>query len=144
MDWKSHCYELLDAENMFESPKHRTRFRELVDCFSPYPFFTRGLCKCIYLSAWDEKHFCVMLETLTDLSLGNDTTTREMSIQGDILTEKQTDDEYYVYLLSCSLLDNKPYPVNDISQLQPEIRYIIRRALKAADLIDSLDQGNAD
>lgn len=137
MNWKEKCFAALDAEKMFEDSGHRTRCKELIDCFSGYPFFTKGVCKCVYLSAWDEKHFCVMLETLTDLSLGKETTTKEMSVKGDALAEEQTDDEYYVYQLSISLLEGKPYHISS-SEIGAETRYIIQRALKAAEIIDRL------
>ena len=138
MDWKKKCFAALNAENMFETSGHSTRFRELVDCFSGYPFFTKGVCKCVYLSAWDEEHFCILLEMLTDLSLGKETTTREMSIRGDALAEEQTSDEYYVYLLSLAFINNTPYTVTANSSIRPETRHIIQRALHASEIIDRL------
>jgi hypothetical protein len=94
MDWKNKCFAALDKEKMFENSDHRTRFKELFDCYRDYPFFSKGLCKCIYLSAWDEEHFCIMVETLTELSLGRETDTKEMSIKGDALADEQMDGEY--------------------------------------------------
>lgn len=137
MNWREKCLAALDGEKMFENSGHRTRFKELMDCYSHQPFFTRGLAKCVYLSSWDEKHFCIMLETLTDLSLGRETTTKEMSIKGDALAEEQTDEEYYVYQLSLALLDGQPFRL-DASSVSADIRYIIRRALRASEIIDSL------
>ena len=138
MSWKEKCFSALDAEKMFENSGHRTRFKELVDCYCGYPFFTKGLCKCVYLSSWDEPHFCIMVETLTELSLGRETDTREMSIKGDALAEEQTDGEYYVYQLSLAFLNNTPFRLSANPDIAPEIRYIIRRALRAAEIIDSL------
>lgn len=138
MIWKEKCLAALDNAKMFESSGHRTRFKELVDCFSYYPFFTKGLCKCIYLSAWDHEHFCIMLETLTELSLGREKTTSEMRIKGDALAEEQTDSEYYVYLLSNSFLDNTPFHLDASANVSEEVRYIIERALKASHIIDLL------
>lgn len=138
MNWKEKCFAALDTEKMFEDSGHRTRFKELVDCYSGYPFFTKGLCKCVYLSSWDEPHFCMMVETLTELSLGKETTTHEMSIKGDALAEEQTDGEYYVYQLSLAFLDGTPFRLSASSGMTPEIRYIIRRALRAAEIIDNL------
>lgn len=138
MSWKKDCYAALNAEKMFENYSHGTRFRELVDCFSGYPFFTKGLCKCMYLSAWDEEHFCVLLETLTDLSLGKETNTKEMREKGDMLAEEQTDGEFYVYHLSNAFLDGKPFQMELPESLDDSFRYIIERALKAAAIIDSL------
>ena len=138
MDWKSKCFAVLDKEKMFENSGHRTRFKELFDCYRDYPFFSKGLCKCIYLSAWDEEHFCIMVETLTDLSLGKETNTKEMSIKGDALADEQTDGEYYIYQLSIAFLDDLPFRINVSSDMTLEIRYIIRRALRASEIIDKL------
>jgi hypothetical protein len=139
MDWKKKCFAALDAENMFENAGHRSRFREMVDCFSGYPFFTKGVCKCIFMSSWDETHFCVLLETLTDLSLGKETTTKEMQVKGDAYADEQTNiDDYYMYQLSLALLDGRPFHVDEDVKLSPDYCYIIERVLKAAAIIDRL------
>ncbi|MGI6008430.1 MAG: hypothetical protein ACOX8E_13170 [Ruminococcus sp.] len=140
MKWKDKCFTALDAENMFENSGHRTRFKELMDCYSSYPFFNKGLCKCMYLSAWDEEHFCIMLETLSEMSLGKEKTTQEMRSKGDLFAEEQTNDEAYVYELSNSFLDNKPFHLKpeEASNISSEIRYIVSRALTAGEIIDSL------
>ena len=49
MGWKDQCVAALDEEKLFENSEHRTRFLELMDCYGGYPFFTKGLCKCMYL-----------------------------------------------------------------------------------------------
>lgn len=92
----------------------------------------------MYLSAWDEEHFCVLLETLTDLSLGKETNTKEMREKGDMLAEEQTDGEFYVYQLSNAFLDGKPFQLELPESLDDSFRYIIGRALKAAEIIDAL------
>ena len=84
---KDNYFSILDTGNMFEDSGHRTRFKELLDCYGDFPFFSKGLCKCMYLSAWDEEHFCIMLEILTDLSLGRETSTREMRVKGEALAQ---------------------------------------------------------
>lgn len=138
MNWKSRCLSALDAEKMFEDSKHKTRFKELLDCYSDSPFFTKGLCKCMYLSAWDDSHFLIMLETLTSLSLNMETNTKEMRDDGDSLAEAQKDGEYYVYQLSNAFLDNSPFSLNESADIAPEFRYIIERGLRAAEIIDNL------
>ena len=75
MNWKEQWIAALDKEHLFENSSHRTRFKELLDCFADYPFFTKGLCKCMYLSAWDEEHFCIMLSMLTEMSLEHEKNT---------------------------------------------------------------------
>ena len=107
MGWKENCLAALDAAKLFENSGHRTRFKELMDCYSNYPFFTKGLCKCMYLSAWDDEHFAVMLETLMDMSLGREQDTKDMQVKGDALAEERNDGEYYVYLLSGAFLEGQ-------------------------------------
>ena len=119
---KDNYFSILDTGNMFEDSGHRTRFKELLDCYGDFPFFSKGLCKCMYLSAWDEEHFCIMLEILTDLSLGRETSTREMRVKGEALAD--------------AFLDNAPYRLPEAAEVPPEILRIISRALQAAELID--------
>lgn len=138
MDWKKNCYSALDRAKMFESSGHKSRFKELLSCYGNYPFFTKGLCKCIYLSAWDEEHFCIMVETLTELSLGRETNTEEMQIKGDALAEEQEDDEAQVYRLSMAFLTGQDFLLDPDLKISSKIRYIIERALKAAEIIDQL------
>lgn len=135
---KDTYFSILDTGNMFEDSGHRTRFKELLDCYADFPFFTKGLCKCMYLSAWDDEHFCVMLEILTDMSLGKDTDTKEMRFKGEALAEERHDAEYYVYQLSNAFLDNAPYQLPETADITPEVRYIISRALEAAELIEQV------
>ena len=138
MSWKDKCLAALSAEHLFESPQHQTRFKELMDCYSDYPFFSRGLCKCMYLSAWDEEHFSIMLETLNDMVLGKERDTEDMRLRGDALAEEHTDAEYYVYELSGSFLSGEPYSPGRPANIPPESRYIISRAMDASRIIDKL------
>ncbi len=138
MKWKDKCFNALDTEKMFENSGHRTRFKELLDCYSDYPFFTKGLCKCMYLSAWDDEHFCIMLETLMEMSLGKEKDTEEMRSKGDLFAEERKDDEYYVYELSNSFLDNRTFHLDESAKISSKIRHIIACALSAARIIDNV------
>ena len=138
MGWKENCLAALDAAKLFENSGHRTRFKELMDCYSNYPIFTKGLCKCMYLSAWDDEHFAVMLETLMDMSLGREQDTKDMQVKGDALAEERNDGEYYVYLLSGAFLEDKPYILPEDADIPQEIRYIIDRAIRASAVIDEV------
>lgn len=140
MNWKEKYLSALDQADLFENSGHRTRFKELLDCYSGFPFFTKGLCKCIYLSAWDDDHFAIMLQTLTDMSLGKETDTEEMRIQGEILAREQPDTEYCVYQLSIALLTDAPFDLEKYSSAQPEIMYIMKRALEASVVIDQVEE----
>lgn len=118
MAWQEKCIKALSDQNLFKDSWHKTRFKELMDCYSNYPFFTRGLCKCMYLSAWDEEHFCIMLENLAEMTLGKEKNTNEMQNRGDILAHEQTDSQYYVYLLSCAFLKDSSFHLEEDAQIE--------------------------
>jgi hypothetical protein len=141
MSWKDESIAALDQAGLFQSSSHRTRFKELLDCFGDYPFFTKGLCKCVYLSGWDDEHFSEMLETLTEMSLGRERSTEDMSAKGESLAYESTgkDGEFCMYLLSLALLEGKPFTIPDDVTLTPHYEYIIRKALEASKVIDALD-----
>ena len=137
--WKEEFLSALDAAKLFENSGHRTRFKDLMDCYAGYPFFTKGLCKCIYLAAWDEEHFAIMLETLTDMTLGKERDTDEMLIKGDSLAEEQADEEQYVYQLSIAFLEEKPFHLDEQVTLSEPYQHIIDQAQKAAAVIDHVN-----
>ena len=138
MSWKENCIAALEAENLFENSGHLTRFKELLDCYSQYPFFSKGLCKCMYMSAWDEEHFAIMLQILMEMALGKEKDTEEMRLQGDSLAEENEGGEYYMYQLSNAFLDGREFRLEEGVQLEPRYRYILDRGLEAARVIDSL------
>ena len=141
---KSEMYvAALEENGLFETPGHRTRFKELMDCYGDYPFFSKGLCKCMYLSAWDEEHFAIIFQILSDLAIGRERNTQEMRIQGDALARdasEQTgrDGDYYVYQLSNAFLDNQEFIMPKDVKLSPEYQYIMKRALEAERVIDKV------
>ncbi len=128
----------LDEKGLFVSSGHKTRFKELVDCYGAYPFFTKGLCKCMYLFVWDEEHFAMILEILSDLAIGRERDTQEMRLQGDVLAGQQKGGEYYVFQLSNAFLDGEQFVLKGDEDISEQIRYIIRQALKAEQVIDSI------
>ena len=129
--------EALEDQGLFENPGHRTRFKELVDCYGHYPFFNPGLCKCMYLSAWDEEHFAIILQILSDLAIGRERDTEEMHIQGDALAREETGGESYMYRLSNAFLAGEEFVMDEDAELPGDYPYIISRAMEAAKVIDS-------
>lgn len=81
----------------------------------------------------------IMLETLTDMTLGRERDTDEMLIKGDALAEEQVNEEMYVYQLSISFLEEKPFHLDEHVKLSEPYRYIIDQAQKAAIVIDSVN-----
>lgn len=137
MGWKDQCVAALDEEKLFENSEHRTRFLELMDCYGGYPFFTKGLCKCMYLSAWDEEHFAILLETLMRMSLGREQNTEDMEANGEALAREEDGDEQKMYLLSCEFLEGKPCSI-DLDTVSTNTAYVMKQALKAAEIIEKL------
>lgn len=137
MGWKDQCVAALDEEKLFENSEHRTRFLELMDCYGGYPFFTKGLCKCMYLSAWDEEHFAILLETLMRMSLGREQNTEDMEANGEALAREEDGDEQKMYLLSCEFLEGKPCSI-DLDTVSANTTYVMKQALKAAEIIEKL------
>ncbi|MCI9106273.1 MAG: hypothetical protein HFG56_07300 [Lachnospiraceae bacterium] len=144
MNFKERCIQELDEGRLFENSGHRTRFKELLDCYENYPFFSKGLCKCMYLSAWDEEHFAMMLGVLTELTLGREKDTMEMRLQGEQMAKEHRgrehiDGDTYIYQLSNAFLDNREFHIEEGAQIEPEYEYIIRRGLAAAERIEKVN-----
>ena len=138
MKWYEKCILELTHHNMFESSQHRSRFLDLTSCYCDAPFFTKGLCKCMYLSSWDDEHFGVMLDTLNGIIIGQERTLKGMAEQGDVLSRQMSGTDAEIYKLSTSFLNGTPYQVPDFSTLDPDGAYIIRKALMAGQYIDDL------
>ena len=79
------CLRELEIKGLFETPEHRSRFSELLNCYCNYPFFNKGLCKCMYLSSWDMEHFIVMLDILNDMTIGKNQNLQLMEDNGKVL-----------------------------------------------------------
>ena len=138
MNFKDDYFRALDNAKLFQSPGHRSRFKELMDCYAGYPFFTKGLCKCIFLSSWDEEHFLIMMETLTDMTLGKERDIDEMMIKGDALADEQVDEQFYIYQLSSAFLSDQPFFLPEHVKLSEDFQYIVDIAQKAAVVIDGV------
>lgn len=142
MQWNEKCLMELTHRNLFEDSDHRMRFRDLLNCYYQSPFFTKGLCKCMYLSSWDDEHFAVMLEILNQLTLEGEKNLHMMKDQGEVL-EKQLDGyEAEVFRLSNAFLNDRTYTAPDLGVMDPEGAHIIRQALLAGKYIDELPEIN--
>ena len=143
MQWFEKCMLELTHHNMFESTGHRSRFLDLITCYWRAPFFTKGLCKCMYLSSWDEEHFSIMLDTLNDLIIEGAQNLGVMADQGDVFADQATGADAELFRLSCAFIRDLPYEAPDYTLLDPDEAYIIRRALIASQYIDDLPDPHA-
>lgn len=138
MNWNEKCLMELTHHNLFENNEHRLRFRDLLNCYFTSPFFTKGLCKCMFLSSWDEDHFAVMLDILNEMTLEGARNLRMMRDQGEVMEKKLTGYEAEVFRLSNAFLNDAPYEMPDLGVMDPEGAHIIRQAVKAGEYIDDL------
>ncbi len=138
--WKATILQALEAQHLFQTEAHRSRFKELLDCYGNAPFFTPGLCKCMYMSCWDEEHFFIMLDMLNQLSLKRHMGLNDMCENGELIAEEDENEGSYedqVMRLSCAFLKNEPFPLASLpADYDATGRRIIEISLQAAAIID--------
>ncbi len=150
MKWSEKCLQELVNHDLFENSDHQSRLKDLLDCYSDAPFFNKGLCKCMYLSAWDDEHFAVMLDVLNDMTIDRQDNLDIMKDQGELLEAEAERKEAVeaegadleIWKLSNAFVSGTVYDCSGLSELgksDPDTAYIIRRALLAGDVIDSID-----
>ena len=151
MKWSEKCIMELTHRNLFENDDHRARFRDLLDCYCDAPFFSKGLCKCMYLSSWDQKQFTQILDVLNEMILDRGNAMNLMMDNGMVLeqTARNEGDCTTVAILEVSktFLDEVPYDRNRLKELEisdPETAYCIKRGLLAAQCIDDLPPVHPD
>ncbi|MBQ9156337.1 MAG: hypothetical protein IJ137_06125 [Eubacterium sp.] len=133
----SRCIKELDRRKLFVSSDHRQFFSDLLNCYSDYPFFHKGLCKCMYLSCWDMEHYAIMLDILNDMSIGGSRDTSEMSDNGVAMEHDAEGYEKYVIQMSAAFLENRDYRMPD-EEIEEEGERIIRMGLAASRAIDEV------
>ena len=138
MKWFEKCLLELTHHNMFESTEHRNRFLDLITCYYQAPFFTKGLCKCMYLSSWDDEHFGIMLGTMNEMVIEGATDVRSMADQGDVISRQLTGADAEIYRLSTAFLTDQDYEIPDLTRFDDDTAHIIRRAVLAGSYIDDL------
>ena len=138
--WKDTILQALDDRHLFQSDDHRSRFKELLDCYADASFFTLGLCKCMFMSCWDEEHFFIMLDMLNQLSLKRHMGLNDMCENGELIAEEEEREGSYenqVMRLSCAFLKNEPFSLSQLPEdYDPTGRRIIEISLLAAATID--------
>lgn len=145
MKWTEKCILDLAHHNLFEDDGHRRRFDDLLDCYFTKPFFSKGLCKCMYLSSWDADHFVMMLDVLNSTLIEKDFHLVLMKDQGEIL-QKEAESSHdlvtsEIWKLTNSFISGRPYDRSGLKQIEigyPDAAYMMKRALAAAALIDEL------
>ncbi len=138
MRWDEKCLLELTHHNMFESTEHRNRFREILNCYYTAPFFTKGLCKCMYLGTWDDVHYADLMSIINLITIEGTRSLKTMADEGDAMSEQLTGADAEIYKLSTSFITNRPYTLPDLTMIDPEGAHIIRQGLLASKYIDDL------
>ncbi|MFR3184406.1 MAG: hypothetical protein ACLTOR_04635 [Ruminococcus sp.] len=64
MSWEEKCIPALLDQRVFLSPQHFSRFETAFSFLRHQYFFTKGVCKCAVLAAWDPKHFKIFMDSM--------------------------------------------------------------------------------
>ena len=131
------CLRELEIKGLFETPEHRSRFSELLNCYCNYPFFNKGLCKCMYLSSWDMEHFIVMLDILNDMTIGKNQNLQLMEDNGKVLENMSDGYDRYIFQLAGAFLTSQDFQMPHVP-IAKEGQHIIQRALEAAEVIETV------
>lgn len=131
------CLRELEIKGLFETPEHRSRFSELLNCYCNYPFFNKGLCKCMYLSSWDMEHFIVMLDILNDMTIGKNQNLQLMEDNGKVLENMSDGYDRYIFQLAGAFLTSQDFQMPYVPIVK-EGQHIIQRALEAAEVIETV------
>lgn len=131
------CLRELEIKGLFETPEHRNRFSELLNCYCNYPFFNKGLCKCMYLSSWDMEHFIVMLDILNDMTIGKNQNLQLMEDNGKVLENMSDGYDRYIFQLAGAFLTSQDFQMPYVP-ITKEGQHIIQRALEAAEVIETV------
>ena len=131
------CLRELEIKGLFETPEHRSRFSELLNCYCNYPFFNKGLCKCMYLSSWDMEHFIVMLDILNDMTIGKNQNLQLMKDNGKVLENMSDGYDRYIFQLDGAFLTSQDIQMTYVP-IDKEGKNIIQRALEAAEVIETV------
>ena len=147
MKWGDLCIQNLSQNNLFVDDAHRSRFRELLDCYIDKPFFCRGLCKCMFLAALDQEHFFLILNVLNQTTIEKDRSLElmkeEIRLSGENADSEGEEGDRLIFRMLYFFLKNKRFDQNDLYWLQdlaPESAAIIWRGLQAAKVIDAMSE----
>lgn len=130
-----YCIKELEREHLFINTEHRKRFSDLMTCYAEYPFFHKGLCKCMYLSCWDLEHYVILLDILNDMIIGKSQDTKEMEDNGISLENRSEGYDRYLYQLAGAFLNGGEFDLPD-GDIEEEGMKIIHHGLKASEVIE--------
>lgn len=141
MEWVEICIRELRKQKLFQSGEHESLFRDAVTCYCNRPFFTDGLCKCIYLASWDMEHFAMFLDPINTMVARGDINLDYMEELGEMLAEENeglSEREMYLFELSEAFLREVNYTLpEDVLESNADWLEIYYAAKSAAEVLET-------
>lgn len=105
MSWEEKCIPALLEQRVFLSPQHFSRFETAFSFLRHQYFFTKGVCKCAILAAWDPKHFKIFMDSMQEMVEKKVKDSSCMITQGKLYSKHSDNNmrlfaELYTYFLS--------------------------------------------
>jgi len=104
MKWLDKCESALIDSHIFLSHQHLSRFQEAFKLIKNQPFITKGLVKCLFLSAWDQEHFNIFMDVIYQLIHYNERNLDRMLEIGRGYAERSKASEKIFYTLAIEFL----------------------------------------
>gem|GEM_PF-1960080 len=80
MRWQDKCVNELLKRNLFLSIVHLERFEQILQRVKEEPFFTKGVCKCLFLLSWEPEKASQVQEILMEMK-GRGESEKEYLVQ---------------------------------------------------------------
>ncbi len=141
MSWKEECTHALLEKRIFLSSMHCGKFRMLHEEFCNEPFYSKGLCKCIFIASWNSRFFLRMQNDLRLLAEKEAVNTEYMMVLGEKLMKNLPASERAL----CQMMyDFLKYPGKNPDEsmlmcLSSPWVPIADNAIDASNVIDSLE-----
>lgn len=104
MSWEEKCIPALLNQGVFLSPQHFSRFETAFAYLRHQPFFTKGVCKCAVLAAWDQPNYDFFMSTMHEMADRKDITPDYMLKKGELLVHDPDPNRGLLFQLSVDFL----------------------------------------
>ncbi len=141
MAWKDKCLRSLMDANLFLSSAQLERFKETWKVLKKQPFCTKGLCKCLFMSAWDQEHYQFLKDTVDEMIARKDTDTSYMLEKGRVVLGNVALSERELFKLSIEFLEKEGQTPDErcLVKLAHHWVPITDNTLAVGRLLDSMD-----
>lgn len=141
MAWQDQCLRSLTDAKLFLSTAHMERFKETWKVLKKQPFCTKGICKCLFLSGWDQEHYQFLKDTVEEMIVRQDTDTSYMLEKGRVILGNVALSERELFKLSIEFLEKEGQTPDEGCLLRLSHHWvpIVDNTLEMGRLLDSLE-----